>query len=164
MEYNLNHPQTFLSHHSTSQVFIFLPSQPKALIGAGAMRACYVGNSQYLVHRSSACKSSVKMRVENTDKGLVTKLVCLQLNSKLQSSRFSFPVGSFLTNMNFVYDYWTQKFLLSNSSWYCIPVNRSDILRIICLQQNLRQRRNFLGKTKLEYNVKVDIVTWVLNF
>jgi hypothetical protein len=65
MEYNLNQPQTFLSHHSSSQVFVFLPSQPKALICAGAMRACYVGNPQYFVHRRSACKSSVEMRVVN---------------------------------------------------------------------------------------------------
>ena len=65
MEYNLNHPQTFLSYHSTSQFFVFPPSQPKAFICAGAMRACYAGNSQYFVHRSSACKSSLKMREVN---------------------------------------------------------------------------------------------------
>jgi len=69
MEYNLKHPQTFLSHHSTSQVSVFPPSQPKALICAGAMRVCYVGNSQYFVLRSSACKSSVKMRVVIEKKG-----------------------------------------------------------------------------------------------
>ena len=53
MEYNLKYPQTFLSHHFTSQVFVFSPSQHKALICAGAMRACYAGNS--VLHAQKLC-------------------------------------------------------------------------------------------------------------
>lgn len=69
------------------------------------------GQLQYFMH-SSACKSRVKMRVVNKKRGWVTKLVCLQLNSKLQSSWFSFKVGSFVSNLNFVYEYWTEHFYL----------------------------------------------------
>jgi hypothetical protein len=135
-ENDLKHPQIFPSHLSTSQDFVSSPSQHRALICAGAMRACYAGNSPYFVDRSfassSAWKPSVKIRVLNKTKW-ITKLACFPLNSELQSSRFSFQVGSFVSTWSSCIAIERYNFALNNSSWHCILVNGWNICNVIYL-------------------------------